>query len=141
MATLSCMATDGNPWWTLDMCKSLVAVLVLSLLFGFFFAVGGAGIYGSPFAPNYRYGDDPDLNRMLMALTILVGPLACGAALAVHWKSPRLAGMLLVIGAVAGALLGTTTKFVFVWERIFLIMVWLPMVFIAVWIAAKPQPS
>ena len=64
------------------MRTSLIVVLVLSLLFGFRFAGGGAGIYGSPFAPvpaNFPSRPEHDVNRLLMALTVLVGPLACGA--------------------------------------------------------------
>lgn len=37
--------------WTITMGKLLIVILVLSLLFAAFFAVAGAGIYGSPFAP------------------------------------------------------------------------------------------
>ena len=33
------------------MRKLLIVILVLSLLFAAFFAVAGAGLYGSPFAP------------------------------------------------------------------------------------------
>jgi hypothetical protein len=126
------------------MRRSLIVVLVLSLLFAFFFAVGGAGIYGSPFAPvppNWPSREEHDRNRLLMALTILVGPLACGAALAAHRRSPRLACVLLVIGAIAGALLGTATNFVHVWETVFLIMVWLPMTFVAAGIGLHPRRS
>ncbi len=88
MVTLSCEATGGNFWWTLGMRKSLVAVLVLSLLFGFLFAVGGAGIYGSPFASVPANFPSQDMNHLLMALTILVGPLACRAALAFAGSFP-----------------------------------------------------
>ncbi len=119
------------------MRKLLIVVLVLSLLFALLFAIGGAGIYGSPFAANYGSGNDPHLNRLLMALTILVGPLACAAALAVYRKSPSLACIPLILGAIAGALLGMTTSFVYVWEKVFLITVWLPMIFVAVGIVVR----
>ena len=76
------------------------------------------------------------VEEILMALTILVGPLACGAALAVHRRSPCLACISLVIGAIAGALLGTATRFVHVWEWVFLITVWLPMALVAVGVGA-----
>ncbi len=121
--------------------KSLVAVFVLSMLFAFFFAVGGAGIYGSPFAsvpPNFP---SQDLNHLLMALTILVGPLASGVALALYKRAPGIASLLLVLGAIVGALLGTTTSFAYVWEWVFLITVWLPMICVAVWNAASPRHS
>jgi hypothetical protein len=128
------------------MRKSLIVVLILSLLFAFLFAVGGAGIYGSPFIPvpaHWPSRREHDVERLLMALTILVGPLACGAALAVHKRSlsPRFACVPLALGAVAGALLGTETKFVYVWEKVFLITVWLPMIVVAIWIANEPRRS
>ena len=141
MVTLSCEATDCTFWWTLGMRKSLLAVLVLSLLFGFLFAVGGAGIYGSPFASVPANFPSQDMNHLLMALTILAGPLACGAALAVSRKFPRVASIPLVLGAIAGALLGTTTNFAYVWEKVFLVTVWLPMIFVAVRIAVFPRRS
>jgi len=124
------------------MRKSLIVVLVLSLLFAFLFAVGGAGIYGSPFdSVPTSYSSEVraahDLERLLEALTILVGPLACGVALAVHKRSPRLACIPLVLGAIAGAFLGTATKFVVVWEKVFLITVWLPMIFVALGIVIR----
>ena len=75
------------------MRKSLIIVLLLSLLFGTLFALGGAGIYGSPFASvpaNSPSRHEHDVERLLVALTILVGPLACGAALTVHRKYPPL---------------------------------------------------
>lgn len=73
-----------------------------------------------------------------MALTILVGPLACATALAIRRRFPRSASIPLVLGAIAGVLLGTATKFVYVWEWVFLIMVWLPMVFVAGGYARRP---
>ncbi len=126
------------------MRRSLIVVLVLSLLFAFLFAMGGAGIYGSPFASDPASYPSAaraahNFDRMLMALTILVGPLACGPALAIYKRFPGVAGMLLVLGAVTGALLGTATNFVHVWEKVFLITVWLPMIAIGVWIALKAR--
>jgi uncharacterized membrane protein YfcA len=126
------------------MRKSLIVVLVLSLLFAFLFAGGGAGIYGSPFAPvpaNFPSRPEHDVNRLLMALTILVGPLGCGAALAIHRRHPRLACIPLVLGAIAGAYLGTTTMFAYIWEKVFLVTVWLPMIFVAFRIAFHPRRS
>jgi len=125
------------------MRKLLIVVFVLSLLFASLFAVAGAGIYGSPFAPvpaNFPSRREHDIQRLLMALTILVGPLACAAALAIHRWFPRSASIPLVLGAIAGALLGTATNFVHVWEGIFLIMVWLPMAFVAVVVAVEWKP-
>ena len=124
------------------MAKSLIIVLLLSLAFGALFALGGAGMYGSPFASvpaNFPSRPEHDAERLLMALTILVGPLACGAALAVHRRYPRLACIPLVLGAIAGAILGTTTKFAYVWEIVFLVTVWVPMIFVAVRIAVQPR--
>ena len=74
-----------------------------------------------------------------MALTILVGPLACGVALTVHKRYPRLACIPLVLGAIAGAFVGTTTKFAYVSETVFLVTVWLPMIFVAIRIAIQPR--
>ncbi len=126
------------------MTKSLVVVLLLSLAFGTLFALGGAGIFGSPFAPvpaNFPNRHEHDVERLLMALTIVVGPLACGVGLAVHKRHPRLACVPLVLGAIAGAFLGTTTRFVYVWEKVFLVTVWLPMIFVAIRTAIQSRRS
>jgi hypothetical protein len=126
------------------MRTSLMVVLVLSLAFGALFALVGAGIYGSPFALplNFPSRAEHDVNQVLMALTILVGPLACGVALAVHyWRYPRLACIPLVLGAIVGAFLGTKTNFVNVWEAVFLITVWLPMILVAVGIGVSSRRS
>jgi hypothetical protein len=128
------------------MRKLLVVILVLSLLFAAFFAVAGAGIYGSPFAPvpsNFPLATRRahDMQRLLMALTVLVGPLACAAALAIQRRFPRSASIPLVLGVIAGVLLGTATKFVYVWEWVFLITVWLPMVFAAIAIGGRNRPA
>jgi hypothetical protein len=70
------------------MRKWLIAILILSVVFGAGFAAGGAGIYGSPFVSVTP--TDPDATQranerqnLLMALTILIGPIACGW----HWRS------------------------------------------------------
>jgi hypothetical protein len=122
----------------------LIGVLGLSVLFAFLLAAGGAGIFGSPFAPdpagyssNVRAAHNAE--RLLMALTILAGPLGCGAALAVHRRSPALARLSLGFGAIGGALLGAETRFVHVWETVFLIAVWLPMIWIAFCIKKYPR--
>jgi hypothetical protein len=78
-----------------------------------------------------------DKELLLLALTILVGPLACGMALANHRKSPVFACLWLLLGAVAGALLGGTTRFGIVWEWVFLVAVWLPMVLVAIGIGVR----
>jgi hypothetical protein len=78
------------------MRKALIADLILSVVFGAGFAAGGAGIYGSPFVSVTP--TDPDApqranerQNLLMALTILIAPIACGVALAVCNKAPGLA--------------------------------------------------
>ncbi len=124
------------------MKKSLITVFVLSLLFALLFAGGGAGIYGSPFAPvpaNFPSRSEHDLNRLLMAMTILMGPFGCVGALFTYRKHPRLASGALVLGAVAGAWFGTTTNFAFVWEKVFLVTVWVPMVVVAVRFVVLPR--
>jgi plastocyanin len=126
------------------MRKSLIAVLVLSLVLGAGFAAGGAGIYGSPFVS--VTATDPDATQranarqnLLMALTILIAPIACGVALVVCTKAHDLACWTLLLGAIGGAMLGMTTKFAYVWEWVFLITVWLPMCVVAAQIAASFQ--
>jgi len=125
-------------FYKIGLRKSLVAVFVLSMLFAFFFAASGAGIYGSPFASVPPNSPSQDINHLLMALTILVGPIACGVALALYKSAPGIASIMLVLGAIVGALLGTTTSFAYVWEWVFLITVWLPMISVAVWILSRP---
>ena len=62
-------------------------------------------------------------------------------SLALHRRFPRLACIPLVLGAIAGAFLGTTTKFAYVWEKVFLVTVWVPMSFVAIRIAVQPLRS
>ena len=126
------------------MRKSLIVVFVLSLLFALLFAGGGAGIYGSPFAPvpaNFPSRPEHDQNRLLMAMTILMGPLGCVGALMICRKYPRRASLPLILGAVAGAWFGTKTNFAFVWEKIFLVTVWVPMVVVAFRCVVLPRQS
>jgi hypothetical protein len=103
-------------FYKMGLRKSLVALLVLSMLFAFFLAAGGAGIYGSPFASVPPNLPSQNLNRLLMALTILVGPLPSEVALALYKRAPGIATIMLVLGAIVGALLGTTTNFAYVRE-------------------------
>jgi plastocyanin len=126
------------------MRRSLIAVLILSVVFGAGFAAGGAGIYGSPFVSITP--TDPDAtqrvnrtNNPLMALTILIDPITCGVALPLCNKEPGLASSILLLEAIGGAILGMTTKFAYVWEWVFLVTVWLPMGFVAARIAASLQ--
>jgi plastocyanin len=126
------------------MRRSLIAVLILSVVFGAGFAAGGAEIYGSPFVSVTPA--DPDATQranerqnLRMALTILIAPVARGIALAVCNRAPALAISILLIGAIGGAMLGMTTKFAYFWEWFFLITVRLPMCFVAVGIAASSQ--
>ena len=128
-------------FYKMGLRKSLIAVFVLSMLFAFFFAVGGAGIYGSPFAPVPANFPSQSMNHLLMALTILVGPLACGVALALNKGAHGIASLVLVLGAIVGAVLGMTTSFAYVWEWVFVITVWLPMICVAVWNVASPRRS
>jgi hypothetical protein len=113
---------------------ALCGVLVTSVMFAALFALGGAGIYGSPFAsvpPGWVDSGRIQEEQRLMLLTILAGPVACLAALAVHRRRPHVAGVVLIGGVIAGAFLGTLTKFDAVWEKVFLFFVWLPMAVVA----------
>jgi plastocyanin len=126
------------------MRRSLIAVLVLSVVLGAGFAGGGAGIYGSPFVSVTPTDLDATQRanarqNLLMALTILIAPIACGVALSISNRFPILSSSALLLGAIGGAMLGMTTKFAYVWEWVFLIAVWLPMGFVAVRIAASLQ--
>jgi hypothetical protein len=89
------------------MRKSLIVILILSVVFGDGFAVRGTGISGSPFASVTP--TDPDATQranerqnLLMALTILIASLACGVTLAVCDKPPALAISILLLGAIGG---------------------------------------
>src|SRR5262245_11955961 len=115
------------------MTKALFAVFALSVVFAVLFAIGGAGIYGSPFA-NDPAGFDTgnrDREKFLMALTILVTPIACIAALLCHRVYPRIAGATLVLGVFSSGILGSLTRFRYVWEGVFLIFVWMPITLVA----------
>ena len=114
------------------MGKGFWIVFGLSIFFSLVFALGGAGIYGSPFADvPARWPSAPEVhgNQEVILLTILAGPAACLAALVAHaLAARRVAAAVLVLGAVAGAILGCLTPFVQVWEKLFLIFVWGPMI-------------
>ena len=109
------------------MGKALAFVSALSLLFAIVFAAGGAGIYGSPFAAATDMSEPA-----LMLLTILAGPVACIAAIAIYRKFAFLAGLPLLVGAICGAFLGGLTRFSLVWEKVFALFVWAPMVVLGV---------
>ncbi len=117
------------------MGKALVFVSALSLLFAVVFAAGGAGIYGSPFA---AVSDRSE--QGLMLLTILASPVACLAALAIYRKVAFLASLPLLLGASCGALLGSLTRFSPVWESVFAVFVWAPMVLLALALLS-PKPA
>jgi hypothetical protein len=116
------------------MGKGFWLVFGLSVFFGLGFAVGGAGIFGSPFAgvpSDWPSSPEVYLKNVLMLLTILAGPAACAAALVAHSRGARgAASGLLVLGAIAGAILGCLTPFRVVWEKVFLVLVWGPMIFV-----------
>jgi hypothetical protein len=117
-------------------------VFGLSVFFGLGFAVGGAGIFGSPFAgvpSNWPSSPEVYLRNVLMLLTILVGPAACVAALLAHSLGVRAAASaFLVLGAIAGAILGCLTPFREVWEKVFLVLVWGPMIVVGL---TPPTPA
>jgi hypothetical protein len=123
------------------MTKALSAVLVMSVVFAFFFTIGGAGIYGSPFAgPPRNWGDAErriQHEKNLMLLTILAGPAACLAALPVHRRYPYVAGAVIIAGVISGAYLGMLTRFRAVWELVFLLFVWLPMLLVGLILLAS----
>jgi hypothetical protein len=97
-----------------------MAALILAVLF----AVGGAGLYGSPFGPG-----KPSHEYAIYAASILVGPLASLVALVFHKRLPYLSGVSLVLGAVAGVFIGLVVEsdFRYFWGKVFVIVVWLPM--------------
>jgi hypothetical protein len=112
-----------------------MAALILAVLF----AVGGAGIYGSPFDPGRR----SHKYAVLYAATILVGPLASLVALVFHKRLPYLSGVSLVLGAAAGVFIGLVVEsdFRYFWGKVFVIVVWLPMSVVGARILLrKPQP-
>jgi hypothetical protein len=126
------------------MGKGFWIVFGLSIFFGFCFAVGGAGIYGSPFAgvpPNWPSAPEVPRHQAVMLMTILVGPAACLAALVAHSRGSRgAASAFLVLGAVAGAILGCLTPFREVWEKIFLVLVWGPMIVVGLTLPTPGPP-
>ena len=109
---------------------AIIGVFSASLIFGALFAVGGAGIYGSPFAPSgIRDLHVENTAHAIYAAAILVGPLASLLALVFHKRLPYLSGVSLVLGAVVGVFIGLVVEsdFRYVWGKVFLIVVWLPM--------------
>ena len=113
-------------------------VFLAALIFAVLFAVGGAGLYGSPFADDISAHD-----LAVYAAAILVGPLASLLALIIHKRLPDLAGITLVLGAVVGVFIGLVVEspFRFFWGKVFVIVVWLPMSVVGLKrLARKPQP-
>lgn len=116
---------------------ALASVSASSVLFAVLFAGGGAGIYGSPFAgvpPGWPSASAIRREQGLELLTILAGPIACLAAALLVVRASKAASFVLIVGASFGAYLGTLTRFNVVWEKVFLICVWLPMVIISIMI-------
>lgn len=110
------------------------AALILAVLF----AVGGAGLYGSPFAGGISAHD-----FAVYAAAILVGPLASLLALVFRKRLPYLAGITLVLGAAVGVFIGLVVQspFHYFWGKAFGIVVWLPMLVVGLRILArKSQP-
>jgi hypothetical protein len=99
----------------------LLLLLVSSLFFAFIFAVGGAGLYGSPLV------DFPVHTVIIRLAIILVAPIALLLGLLALSGSPRKLGILLMSGALLAAGLGLTDDFRYVWEWVFLVTVWGPM--------------
>jgi hypothetical protein len=171
------------------MGKGFWLVFGLSVFFGLGFAVGGAGIFGSPFASVLSNWPSPEVHRQqrLMLMTILIGPAACLAALLAHCLGARAASAILilgaiavpilscltpfreltilvgpaaclaallahslrargaasailVLGAIAGAILGCLTPFRVVWEKVFLVLVWGPMIFVGITLLTPKSP-
>ena len=102
---------------------AIIGVFSASLIFGALFAVGGAGIYGSPFAGKTSN------EYAIYEAAILVGPIGSLLALVFHKRLPYLSGVSLVLGAVVGVFIGLVVEsdFRYVWGKVFLIVVWLPM--------------
>jgi hypothetical protein len=114
------------------MGKGFWLVFGLSVFFSLGFAVGSAGIFGSPFAGVLSNWPSPEVHRQqtLMLMTILIGPAACLAALLAHCLGAWAASAILILGAIAVAILGSLTPFREVWEKVFLLLVWGPMIFV-----------
>jgi len=103
---------------------AIIGVLCTSLVLAVLFAGGGAGIYGSPFGPGKTSQE-----YAIYAAAIFVGPLASLLALVLHKRLPYMSGVLLVLGAVVGVVLGLVVEsdFKYFWGKVFAVVVWLPM--------------
>src|SRR5690349_11182237 len=71
-------------------------VLGVASLLAIVFTIGGAGLYGSPFGGRWTS------EETIFAAAILIGPIACVAALVARRKAPVRAGIILVLGSVWG---------------------------------------
>lgn len=107
----------------------VLIVLWLAILLAVIFAIGGAGMFGSPFG-----GGTPILERTIYATTILVGPFASAAALFSLRKDYAQAGASLVVGSAVGTFLGLVVQSDFreFWGGVFALTVWLPMLLVGV---------
>jgi hypothetical protein len=117
---------------------AIIGLFSAALIFAALFAVGGAGLYGSPFGPGKTSNE-----YAIYAAAILVGPLATLLALGFHKRLPYLSGGSLVLGAVAGVFIGLVVEsdFRYFWGKVFIIVVWLPMSVVgARLLLRKPQP-
>lgn len=117
---------------------ALIGVFLVALIFAALFAVGGAGIYGSPFGPGVHPRESA-----VYAEAILIGPLASLLAIVFHKRLVCLSGVLLVLGALGGIFIGLVVESDFrgFWGKVFAIFVWLPMSIVgARLLLRKPQP-
>ena len=116
---------------------AIFGVFWVALILAVLFALGGAGLYGSPF------GGGTAAEQAIYAAAILVGPLASLLALVFHKRLPYLAGITLVLGAAVGVFIGLVVQspFHYFWGKVFGIVVWLPMLVVGLrLLASKSQP-
>ena len=117
------------------MRSALLIVVYLAFGFGALFAIGGAGIYGSP------WGGKTATNVIFLC-AIAAGPFAAVTALSQLKNAPFVSGIMLVGGAVGGILMGliVDTDFREVWGKVFLVAVWTPMLVIGIMLLLKRNP-
>ena len=114
-----------------------LGVFWVALILAVLFALGGAGLYGSPFAGGTA------AEQAIYAAAILVGPLSSLLALVFHKRLPYLAEITLVLGAAVGVFIGLAVQspFHYFWGKVFGIVVWLPMLVVGLrLLASKSQP-
>ena len=100
----------------------MTAVSVSALLLGAAFAVGGAGMYGSPFA------DASPGARLRWLVIITLCPLCTTWALFLCARTSTWTGVALILCALLTAGLGLFDDFREAWEWIYVVFVWAPMV-------------